>query len=111
VAVADPEDYISYLAYTTLVSDYTNHVVLMSSLSFQIITHTSYGALVLWYCTDLACMGSRDQILVKSIFFLSCSQHAVILHYTKNFFSKVLCFPKIYNHTSLYGPIASGTKS
>jgi hypothetical protein len=27
----------------------------------------------------------------------------------KNYYIIVLYFPKIYNHTSLYGPIASGT--
>jgi hypothetical protein len=45
----------------------------------------------------------------ETFFFLSCSCHVVILHCTKNHFPKVLYFPKIYNHTSLYGPIASGT--
>jgi hypothetical protein len=38
-----------------------------------------------------------------------CSRRVVILHYTKNYYTKVLHFLKIYNHTSLYGPIASGT--
>jgi hypothetical protein len=44
----------------------------------------------------------------KVNFFLSCSRHVVILHYTKNSCNKVLYFPKILNHTSLYGLIASG---
>jgi hypothetical protein len=42
------------------------------------------------------------------IFFLSCSRHVVILHYTKNYYAKVLYFPKSKNHTSLYDPTASG---
>jgi hypothetical protein len=49
------------------------------------------------------------RIMVKSkYFYLSYSLHVAILHYAKNYFSKVLYFPKIYNHTSLHGPIASG---
>jgi hypothetical protein len=42
-------------------------------------------------------------------FFFSCSRHAVILHCAWNYFDKLLYFPKIFCHTSLYGPIASGT--
>jgi hypothetical protein len=42
------------------------------------------------------------------IFFLSCSRHVVILHHTKNYFTKVSYFPKIFYHASLYGPTASG---
>jgi hypothetical protein len=41
---------------------------------------------------------------VKKI--LLCSRHVVILHYTKNYYSKVLCFPKIFSHASLYDPVA-----
>jgi hypothetical protein len=41
-------------------------------------------------------------------FFLSHSHHVVILHCTKNYYTKVLYFLKIYNQTLLYGPIASG---
>jgi hypothetical protein len=44
----------------------------------------------------------------KVIFFLSCSCHVAILHYTENYYTKCLYFLKIYIHTSLYGPIASG---
>jgi hypothetical protein len=43
----------------------------------------------------------------KTNFSLSCSRH-VVLHYTKNYYIKVLYFPKTYNNTSLYGPTASG---
>jgi hypothetical protein len=35
-------------------------------------------------------------------------RHVVILHYKKNYATKVPYFPKIYNHTSLYGSVASG---
>jgi hypothetical protein len=35
--------------------------------------------------------------------------HVVILHYTKNYYTKVLYFLKIYNRTSLYGPTVRGT--
>jgi hypothetical protein len=52
-------------------------------------------------------MGSQDRMLVKLKIF-SCSRHVVILHYTKNYSTKVLYFPRIYDHISLYGPIASG---
>jgi hypothetical protein len=45
------------------------------------------------------------------IIFLSCSRHVVILHYTKNYFSKVLYFLKTFHHTSLYGPTASGARA
>jgi hypothetical protein len=45
---------------------------------------------------------------VGTLFFLPCSRHVFTLHYTKNYYTKVLYFLKIYNHTSLYGPIASG---
>jgi hypothetical protein len=44
-------------------------------------------------------------------FFLSCSCHVVILHYTKNYFPKVLNLPKIKNHISLHGPTVSGTSA
>jgi hypothetical protein len=40
--------------------------------------------------------------------FISCSRHMIILHYTKNYNGKVLHFPDIFYHTSLYGPVASG---
>jgi hypothetical protein len=44
---------------------------------------------------------------VKSVFF-SCSCHVVILHYTKNCYSRVFCFVKICNCTLLCSPIAVG---
>jgi hypothetical protein len=59
---------------------------------------------VVAYCSIR--MGSRDRILVK--FFYAAI--VVILHYTKNYYTKVLYFPKIYNHTSLYGPVACGAR-
>jgi hypothetical protein len=53
--------------------------------------------------------GSGDRILVKPKFpFLSYSHHVVILYYPKNCYTKAFYFPKIFYHTSLYGPIASG---
>jgi hypothetical protein len=56
-----------------------------------------------WTCT-YGVAESNPQV----IFFLSCRRHVVILHYAKNYYTEVLYFPKIFNHTSLYGPIASG---
>jgi hypothetical protein len=52
-------------------------------------------------------MGSNPGQL-KTLF-LSCNRHVDILHYTKNYFPNGLYFPKIYNQTSLYDPVASGT--
>jgi hypothetical protein len=46
---------------------------------------------------------------VKYFLFLSCSCHVVILYYPKNYFTKVSYFLKIFYHTTLHGPIASGT--
>jgi hypothetical protein len=44
-------------------------------------------------------MGSNpDQVKT----FFSGRHHVVILHYTKNYYTKVLYFPEVYNHTSLY---------
>jgi hypothetical protein len=43
----------------------------------------------------------------SSELFPLCSCHFFILHNTKNHYNKVLYFPKIYNRTSSYGPIAS----
>jgi hypothetical protein len=40
--------------------------------------------------------------------FFSCSSY-VTLRSTKYYYTKVMYFPKIHNHTSLYGPIISGT--
>lgn len=40
--------------------------------------------------------------------FVSCSHYIVILHYTKNYHTKVSHFSKIYHCTSLYNPITSG---
>jgi hypothetical protein len=56
----------------------------------------------------------KEQVLIKDyesklFFFLSCSRHVVTLHFAKNFYTEVLYFPKISYHTSLYGPIASGS--
>jgi hypothetical protein len=42
------------------------------------------------------------------LLFVSCSRHAIVLHYTKNYCTEVVYFSKIYNHTSLYDPIVSG---
>jgi hypothetical protein len=42
---------------------------------------------------------------------LSCRRYVVILHHTKNYYTKVLYFMKVSNHTSLYGPVASGASA
>jgi hypothetical protein len=42
------------------------------------------------------------------IFLVSCSGHVVVLHYTKNYCTKVVYFSKIHYRTSMYDPIASG---
>jgi hypothetical protein len=51
-------------------------------------------------------MGSRDRILVKSIFFFYAA--IMLLFYTKNYLSEVSYFPRMYNRTSSCGPTASG---
>jgi hypothetical protein len=40
--------------------------------------------------------------------FLSCNRHVVILNHTKNHYTKVLYFPKVFSHTSQHVLIASG---
>jgi hypothetical protein len=41
--------------------------------------------------------------------FFSCSHYVVISHYTKNYCTKVVYFLEIFHHTSVCGPVASGT--
>jgi hypothetical protein len=87
---------------------YTDHVVLKPSLSdinqYRYVTGSVSAVVACWTHT-LGIMGSNP-CQVKP-FFLSCSRH-VILHKTKNCCIKVLYIPKIFCHTSLCGPIASG---
>jgi hypothetical protein len=63
--------------------------------------------------TSVVAYSTRKFVVMGSnpgqvIFLLSCSRHVVILHYTKNYYAKVVYIPKIYDHTLLYDPIASG---
>jgi hypothetical protein len=85
-------------------------VVLISSLSnvnkYKYVTERA-GCMVGYWTPPHEVMGLNPS-QVETFSFLSCSRHAVILHYTKNYCTKVLYFPKIYNHTLLNGPIASG---
>jgi hypothetical protein len=52
-------------------------------------------------------METRVRIIVKPEFFLSFGRHVVILYYTKDYYTRLLYVPQIYNQTSLYGPVAS----
>jgi hypothetical protein len=68
----------------------------------------SQGILALWQHTGLIhleSIGLRSSQI--KTFFFCCNFHVVILHYAKNY-SSVLYFPKVYDHTSLHGPAASG---
>jgi hypothetical protein len=46
--------------------------------------------------------GHRTEQWWRQNFFLSGRHYVVILHYTKNYCTKVLYFPEIYNHKSFY---------
>jgi hypothetical protein len=89
------KDYISYLTQTTLFPNYTNHVVLMSSLSnlnqYQHSIGRVFSVLTYWTRTHGVTGSNRGDVEIS---FLSFSRHVVILHYRKNYYTKVSYFKK-----------------
>jgi hypothetical protein len=83
------KDYVNYLTQTTLVSNYTNHMIF--KVFFKYCKSVMARHKVLYLCDSML----DSYTYVHSIdswwsqnFFLSCIRHGVILHYTENYFPK-----------------------
>jgi hypothetical protein len=58
-----------------------------------------------WTHTHVDMVLNPGQVI---LFFVLCSNHFVLLHYTKNYYTKMFNFLKIYDYTSLYGTVMCG---